>query len=116
MKRLSVLLLCGVALLLVGGRKQELVWETPYTPTRLEWLALQCNLNHRQRHEFVHASFIAMPPNTLEVVVKFGAGAKKEEELRQSVRKAAKEYAIGMAKAMGWTDPIKIEVVDVALK
>lgn len=116
MKRLSIILVCGAAMLLVAARKQELVWEQPYTPTRLEWLALQCNLNHQQRHEFVHASFLALPPNKLEVVVKFGKNAKKEEELREGVRKAAKEYASGMAKAMGWTDPLEIVVVDVVQK
>lgn len=115
MKRLSVVVLCGVVMLLAGARAKPLVWEAPYTPTRLEWLALQCNLNHRQRHELVHASFLAMPPDTLEVVVKFGKTAKKEAELREGVRKAAKEYALGMAKAMGWNDPLKIEVIDVAL-
>jgi len=115
MKRLSVFVLCAVALLLLGARGKPLVWEAPYTPTRLEWLALQCNLNHRQRHEFVHASFLAMPPDKLEVLVKFGKTANKEAGLREGVRKAAKEYALGIAKAMGWNDPLEIEVVDVAL-
>lgn len=73
-------------------------------------------MNHRQRHEFAHASFLVLPPDTQAVVVKFGGNAKQEGMLRDGMRKAAKDYAQGMAKALGWAEPLNATVVEAALK
>lgn len=114
MKRLSVLALCSIAILLVSGRKQITSWESPYTPTRLEWLALQCNLNHSRTFEAAHASFLAVPPNKLEVIVRLAPEAKaKDAKTRQDVQDAAKEYVGRLANAMGWKEPLEVEAIEV---
>ena len=112
MNRLNVLLLCG-AIISAGAAKQLPHWEEPYMPSRLEWLVLQCNLNHRQRHAVAHATFLAMPPNKVEVVIKLTKDAKKDKPLHDNLQKASTDYVKGMAKLLGWTDPLDVEAVEV---
>lgn len=113
MKRFGVLFLCVFALGLIGARKQDPSWNDPYTPTRLEWLALQCNVNHRQVNTMVHTSFVAVPPNKIETVVKFAPEAKQlDAKVRKDVDDGAKEYVLGMAKAHGWTTPLEVHATD----
>ncbi|MGD9724104.1 MAG: hypothetical protein AB7O59_23005 [Pirellulales bacterium] len=113
-KQLSIVLACVVAVLLLGASRNQPTWESPYTPTRLEWLALQCNVNHRQRYEFVHSTYLAEPPNKINAVVKFAEKAKSlDPELRKGVTQAATDYVRDLAKAMGWTEPVEVEVTEV---
>ena len=114
MRRATVALVCLAAVALLGAARYQSTWETPYTPTRLEWLALECNLNHRQRYEFVHSTYLAQPPNKVHVVIKFAEKAKSvPAKLRTDVADAAKEYVRETAKALGWTEPVEIEATEI---
>ncbi|MBL9123843.1 MAG: hypothetical protein JNG90_09440 [Planctomycetaceae bacterium] len=113
MKRFGMLLVCGVALGFLGAKQQDAFWQAQYAPTRLDWLAMQCNVNHRQRYEMVHSGFVAVPPNKIEIVVKLSKEARQlDPELIKSVNQGAKEYVHGMAKAMGWTAPLEVHATD----
>jgi hypothetical protein len=113
-KKLALALPCIAAVALLGAARVQSSWEAPYTPTRLEWLALECNLNHPQRYEFVHSTYLAESPNKINVVITFAEKAKTVAPgLRKDVADAAKDYVRDTAQAMHWTEPVEIETTEV---
>lgn len=114
MKRWVVLPFSLALIFLIGAQGKERGWETLYTPTRLEWLALQCNVLHPQKYNLIHSTFIAAPPDKIEVVVKLNEQARQvDKSLRQELAEEAKTYVRNCAKAHDWSDPLEIEVIEV---
>jgi hypothetical protein len=114
MNRFCVLLLCLVSVFLISGQSKEPDWQSPYTPTRLDWLVLQCNVHHPHRYHMVHTSFVASPPNKVEVVVKIDADRKQADAaLRKAIGESGNEYVHNMARAMGWNEPLDVHATEV---
>ena len=114
MKRLGIWVFCVVVAVLISGRSQEPGWKTPYVPTRLDWLVLQCNIHHPHRYDLVHTNFVAAPPNTVKVVFQLEEQARRSHAtLRDELAEAAKAYVRNCAKAHGWTEPLEVQATEI---
>lgn len=111
-------LVCVAALLCVAAQKNE-SGSDPYTPTKLEWLAMEANVQADEslRSEAYHITAIPKPPNTILLQVSIAPtfeGARGGEELLKMAIGGRAEYVTGMARAKGWLNwlQIKQEVFD----
>ena len=82
---------------------------TPYTPTRLEWLALQLNAQARlfEDDARVATMFKSQPPNT--IVVWVGHGSKVSFERAKNAAEYGAEVAKNMAKNFGWDAWVRVK-------
>src|SRR6516164_4915680 len=84
---------------------------TPYTPTRLEWLALDLEASYHQdfgRDSDYSLHYLPKPPNTILVFVHY-----KSETSAEAVDKAidtAKQLVNQDASAHRWSSWVKVEV------
>ena len=84
---------------------------TPYTPTRLEWLALDLEASYHQdfgRDSNYSLHYLPKPPNTVLIFVDY-----KSEASTEAVNHAidsAKEVVSQDASSHGWRSWVKVEV------
>ena len=84
---------------------------TPYTPTRLEWLALDLEASYHEdfgRNSDISLHYLPKPPNTVLIFVHY-----KSETSAETVNHAidaAKEVVNQDASSHGWRSWVKVEV------
>lgn len=111
MKRWILFALCVVVGVQVSAQQMTNHWLEPYTPTRLEWLSVECNELLGRHDKAVHLSFVPQPPNEIKVLVTFTSAAVKTAGERANFIKEAKDAVHSTAKSLGWSDPIAVEAV-----
>ena len=84
---------------------------TPYTPTRLEWLALDLEASYHEdigRNSDYSLHYLPKPPNTVLIFVHYKSEASAET-VNHAID-AAKEVVYQDASSHGWRSWVKVEV------
>jgi len=84
---------------------------TPYTPTRLEWLALDLEASYHEdfgRNSDISLHYLPKPPNTVLIFVHYKSEASAE--IVNHAIDAAKEVVNQDASSHGWRSWVKVEV------
>jgi hypothetical protein len=115
MKSLTVLLagfLVGAATVVGVARseKDDSAMLAAYTPSRLEWTALELESYYRSEFSdnFYSLDFVATPPNTIKIVIQY-----TDQASAGVVDKAidtAKDLVSKEARSNGWSKLIRVEV------
>jgi len=83
----------------------------PYTPSRLEWLALELEASYRQdfsRDSDYDVHYLAKPPNTILIFVHYRSEAAAGTA--DYATNTAKQLVTQDASAHGWSSWVKVEV------
>lgn len=84
---------------------------TPYTPTRLEWLALDLEASYHEdfdRNSDYSLHYLPKPPNTVLIFVHYNNEASAET-VNHAID-AAKDVVNQDASSHGWRSWVKVEV------
>src|SRR5215467_7333194 len=84
---------------------------TPYTPTRLEWLALDLEASYHEdigQNSVYSLHYLPKPPNTVLIFVHYKSEASADA-VNHAID-AAKEVAYQDASSHGWRSWVKVEV------
>ena len=84
---------------------------TPYTPTRLEWLALDLEASYHEdigRNSDYSLHYLPKPPNTVLIFIHYKSEASADA-VNHAID-AAKEVVYQDASSHGWRSWVKVEV------
>src|SRR5215469_18536946 len=111
---ISLFTVCSIAILKLAMQSAAPPTQpgmTPYTPTRLEWLALDLEASYHEdiaRNSVYSLHYLPKPPNTVLIFVHY-----KSEASAETVNHAidsAKDVVYQDASSHGWRSWVKIEV------
>ena len=109
-----ILIVCGLLLLaafVVTSNPSTQPGMLPYTPTRLEWLAVDLEASYHQ--DFSHDSDFSLhhlpkPPNTVLVILHYTSQTSPETVDRAI--NTAKQLVNANASSHGWSSWVNIEI------
>ncbi len=83
--------------------------DMPYTPTKLEWLALQLNILAGYQTENIDIDYIEVK-NKDTIVIHIGYSPNTSAEILTLAEKASKDAVRRLAKLYGWDNWVKIDL------